>query len=84
MSAGTVQLFLFAGARECAGVGMIVLELSGDTTVANLSEALLHRFPALSSARNSLRFAVNGFYATPETPVRAGDEVAVIPPVAGG
>lgn len=81
---GTVQLMLFAGARECAGVGMIVLELTEATTVATLSEALLHRFPALNSVRDALRFAVNGSYATPETPVRAGDAVAVIPPAAVG
>jgi molybdopterin converting factor small subunit len=31
-----------------------------------------------------LRVAINGAYVTLDDAVRAGDEVAVIPPVAGG
>ena len=36
------------------------------------------------SRRASIRVAVNGTYAAPEDPVAYGDEVALIPPVAGG
>jgi molybdopterin synthase sulfur carrier subunit len=32
----------------------------------------------------SVRIAVNHDLASPETPVRAGDEVALFPPVTGG
>lgn len=34
--------------------------------------------------RGRVRYAVNQRYATPETRLHPGDEVAVIPPVSGG
>jgi len=45
---------------------------------------LLSRYPALAPHRRSIRIAVNGTYAFATDPVRPGDEIALIPPVAGG
>jgi molybdopterin converting factor small subunit len=45
---------------------------------------LIARFPSLAPHRSSLRIAVNGSYAFASDPVAGGDEVALIPPVAGG
>ena len=38
----------------------------------------------IAPAGPTLRFAVNAVYADPSTVLRAGDELALIPPVAGG
>jgi molybdopterin synthase catalytic subunit len=40
--------------------------------------------PALGAGETSVRFARNGVYAEPSDPLRDGDQLAVIPPVAGG
>lgn len=40
--------------------------------------------PRLAEARGRLRYAVNETLADPDAPLRAGDEIAVIPPVSGG
>jgi molybdopterin synthase catalytic subunit/molybdopterin synthase sulfur carrier subunit len=79
-----VRVLAFAGAREVLGAGEVELPLPGPCTA---SELLLHvcaRYPALTPYRGSIRVAVNGVYAAPGDPVRFGDEVALIPPVAGG
>lgn len=45
---------------------------------------LLELHPDLHPARPALRFARNGQYTAPDAPLSDGDQLAVIPPVAGG
>jgi len=52
--------------------------------VATLLDRLCARHPELDAYRPIVRVAVNGVYAAASDPVAAGDEVALIPPVAGG
>jgi molybdopterin converting factor small subunit len=47
-------------------------------------DRLCAKFPTLAPYASSLRVAINGTYAAWDEPVRDGDEVAIIPPVAGG
>lgn len=80
-----IQVRLFAVLRERAGYEVIELELAADATVADATEAiaaraglgeLIQRLPAV--------MAVNREYAPPERRLRAGDELALVPPVSGG
>jgi MoaE-MoaD fusion protein len=74
-----VVVRLFAGLRERAGTGERRLELPEGSCVADVWAPLeLGRQPA------GLLYAVNRQYAAAETPLSAGDEVALIPPVSGG
>ena len=83
--ARTVRVLFFAAARDVAGVREIDLEVPRDrVTVADVAAEIPRRYPGLAPHLRSLRFAVNGEYARDGDDVRAGDEVAVIPPVAGG
>ncbi|MHB8539696.1 MAG: molybdopterin converting factor subunit 1 [Candidatus Acidiferrales bacterium] len=41
-------------------------------------------FPRLAEFRNSVAVAINQEYALWSAPLRAGDEVAFLPPVSGG
>jgi molybdopterin synthase catalytic subunit/molybdopterin synthase sulfur carrier subunit len=81
---GMVKVLAFAGARDVLGADEIAWPLDDATTAASLLEALVARYAALAPMRRSLRLAVNGRYAGDEDVVRDGDEVAVLPPVAGG
>lgn len=77
----------FAQLRERAGRGSEVVELrDGETSVLALREQLAERTPSLRGALCGahLLVAVNREYATPETALRDGDEVALLPPVSGG
>ncbi len=80
----TVRVRLFAVQRELAGTREVTLELADGADVEAAWTALAARFPVLAPGRASLRFARNGDYAEPTTPLVDGDEVAMIPPVSGG
>ena len=79
-----VHLLAFAGARDVLGAGELDLSLDGPCTAGELLEQVCARYPALAPYRGSIRVAVNGEYAGAGDPVKSGDEVALIPPVAGG
>jgi molybdopterin converting factor subunit 1 len=85
MKPNEVDVLLFAAAREAAGTGalrMAVPERGVDVTA--FLGLLFHVAPALTPYARALRIAVNGCYADGHDRVSPGDEVAVIPPVAGG
>jgi MoaE-MoaD fusion protein len=82
----TVSVRLFAVLRERAGSDSIELELGEGATVAEAIDASLAAIPSLGElvARMPVRMAVNRSYATPETRLAPGDELALIPPISGG
>jgi MoaE-MoaD fusion protein len=79
-----VRVRLFAIQRELAGTREVALDLREGADVEAAWTALVERHPVLAPGRASLRFARNGDYADPTTPLADGDEVAMIPPVSGG
>jgi molybdopterin converting factor small subunit len=83
---GPVRVLAFAGARDAIGAGEISLTLDAlrEPTAAGVLDAVIARCPALEPHRRYLRLAINGAYVALDAPVRAGDEIAIIPPVAGG
>src|SRR3954471_14961621 len=74
-----VAVRLFAGLRELAGTRVTEIELSPGSTAADVWPAL-----DLGAEPPGLLLAVNKSYATRETVLEEGDEVALIPPVSGG
>ena len=78
-----VAVRLFGQHRELAGDSVIAVELAAGGTVADLKKALAAH-PALGVALEGAAIALNRRYQPDESPVLDGDEVAVIPPVAGG
>lgn len=79
-----IRVRFFAQCRELAGTAEYELSLSPSATVAQALEEVYQRFPALGDLRGRLLIAVNERYATPETPLRTGDVLALLPPVSGG
>jgi molybdopterin converting factor small subunit len=80
----SVRLLAFAGARDVLGAPEIAMAIAAPCTAAEILAEVCRRYPALGPWRASLRVAVNGVYAQADDPVAFGDEVALIPPVAGG
>ncbi|MCC6554195.1 MAG: MoaD/ThiS family protein [Polyangiaceae bacterium] len=77
-------MLAFAGARDVLGEGELDFPLPAPCTASELLGLVCARYPALAPYRGSIRVAVNGVYAAPDDPVTFGDEIALIPPVAGG
>jgi molybdopterin converting factor subunit 1 len=78
-----VSVRLFAGLRERAGTDRLEVELPDDALVADVLAAMAGT-PVGALRPRECVVAVNREYATAEEPVRAGDEVALVPPVSGG
>jgi sulfur-carrier protein len=79
-----VRVLAFAGARDVLGTSELLLPIEERCTADELLERVCQQFPRLEPYRRSIRVAVNGTYAKSDDEVRTGDEVALIPPVAGG
>ena len=83
-----MKILYFAWLRERIGTGEEVLEPPpAVSTVAELVAHLAARSPAHAEAfapGKPVRCAVNLDFATPETKLGPGDEVAFFPPVTGG
>ena len=59
-------------------------QLPEGADVAMAWDALVADLPAVAGAASVVRFARNGAYVPTTEPLADGDELAVIPPVAGG
>jgi molybdopterin synthase catalytic subunit len=79
-----IRVRLFASQRQLVGARELRLELPDGATVGEAWQALVGRHPALEPGGASVRFARNAAYSDPGEQLVDGDELAVIPPVAGG
>lgn len=79
-------VLFFARLREQVGTERLDLEAPYPVTVAALREQLTQKGEpwARALSDNKLLVAVNQAMAHPDTPLKAGDEVAFFPPVTGG
>ena len=79
----TVRVLLFASYADAVGKNELTLELADGSLVSDV----LERVRAMTGGRAlppSPLLALNATYSTASAAVRNGDEVAIIPPVAGG
>ncbi|HEX6939786.1 MAG TPA: MoaD/ThiS family protein [Longimicrobiales bacterium] len=79
-----IRLLFFALYRDLAGTGEMDVELPAGATVAALVRAVRARGGRLAALPEAPAVAVNRVYAGLDTPLGEGDEVALLPPVAGG
>jgi molybdopterin converting factor subunit 1 len=79
-----IRVRLFAILRERAGWRERELELPSDSSIEDAWQAMVDLSPALGPSRESVRFARNRQYAASDERLADGDELALIPPVAGG
>lgn len=84
MSAITVTVKLFAAYQEAYGVPELVLKFPENTSVTAVRDRLITEHPELNQWRNLTRFGVNMLFVEPDTILKDGDEVVLIPPVSGG
>jgi MoaE-MoaD fusion protein len=73
----TIEVRLFAHLRERAGAARVEIEVPEEATVADV-------LAACGVGPRECVAAVNRSYASPDTPIAPGDEVALVPPVSGG
>jgi molybdopterin converting factor subunit 1 len=74
----------FAILRDKAGVSQVELDLPAGSCVSDALQRILLSYPAIQSFLSRAACAVNEQYTPVTTPLQAGDELALIPPVSGG
>ena len=79
-----IRTLLFATHRDMAGADTIELELAEGATVSDLVDALRAKGGPWAELPATTAVAVNHRYAPHDLPIAEDDEVALIPPVAGG
>lgn len=79
-----IRILFFAAYRELLGTGEHHLDLTAPATVSDLLQELWAMGEPFSSLPAAPVVAVNRQFATTETLLQDGDEVALVPPVAGG
>jgi len=80
----SVKTLFFASYRDLLGISQLELDLGDGATVEDLVRALRGRGAPFDILPPRPAVAVNRSYAGPGEELRTGDEVAFIPPVAGG
>lgn len=79
-----IQVLYFAVFRERLGTDAEPLELAAGATVADAIAALEARHALVAQLRGHYRVAVNQAMTDPGAALAEGDELVLIPPVAGG
>jgi molybdopterin converting factor subunit 1 len=79
-----VRVLFFGMLRESAEMALDTLDVADGARVSDVLKHFESRIPRLTEMLPSLAVAVNQQYAKPETVLKAGDEVALLPPVSGG
>lgn len=79
-----IHVLFFGMLKDLAGAPRDVLEVNADATLADVLRHYEARIPRLKELLPSLAVSVNQEYASKDVRLRAGDEVALLPPVSGG
>jgi molybdopterin converting factor subunit 1 len=79
-----IRVRFFASYAELAGCDSGSVELPLPATVGDVVRQVRARFPGARSIPDRPLTAVNLRHVKLEAPVSAGDEVAFLPPLAGG
>lgn len=80
-----IKILLFATLKDAAGTNRLTLSLPESVdTVAAVRHHLIAQYPDAEAHFQRAIAACNQEFATPETPVTDGDEIAFFPPVSGG
>jgi len=79
-----VKVLYFASAQGLANLKSEEMLLGDGSSVKDMAAKMLKLHPALKTIAPTIRYSVNFELAEANAKLRDGDEVAVLPPVAGG
>lgn len=79
-----IRVLLFASYRDLAGTGELEVQLPRGATAERLIRSLRRGGDGFAGLPHQPVVAINREYASLGTALEDGDEVAILPPVAGG
>lgn len=79
-----IKVRYFAATRDLSGVGSDEFSVEGELLIGDFWAMLVERHSAFAPHRNKIRFAVNDAFVGDDARIKDGDQVDLIPPLAGG
>ena len=79
-----VQVLFFGQLKDLTGRSAETLPLGDRATLRDVLQHYSDKYPSIHKLSPSLALSVNQEYASADTSLRDGDEVALLPPVSGG
>ncbi len=79
-----VRILYFSSIKDKIKKQNEEIEITEETTIKELKEKLIEKYPEAEGIINKSMFAVNEEYVSDTYKLKEGDLVAVIPPVSGG
>jgi molybdopterin converting factor subunit 1 len=79
-----VKVLFFGPLKDVVGQSEESLDLADSSTIEQLFALFASRIPELGKYRSSVVASRNQEFASWDTALRSGDEVAFLPPVSGG
>jgi molybdopterin synthase catalytic subunit len=79
-----VKVLYFASSREIASASAEGIDLPNGSNLGDLARDMFKRHPGLKKLEKSIKFSINFDVAESDAALKDGDEVGVLPPVAGG
>ena len=79
-----INILLFASLKERIGKPVVSIDIGDSATVKNMLEVLFLQYPSLQPIAKNILISVNQEFADHSQKIKAGDEVALFPPVSGG
>ncbi|MEM3267483.1 MAG: molybdopterin converting factor subunit 1 [Conexivisphaerales archaeon] len=79
-----IKVLYWAQAKEAVGKRSEIINLPDGLNVANAVDAIVKRHSELSRIKKQIRIAVNKEVVDDDHKIRDGDELALLPAVAGG
>ncbi len=79
-----ITVKLFAIYQETYSTPELQWQLPEDAVAEDILNRMIAEYPSLAKWREVTRFGINLMFVEPQTPLKNGDEVVLIPPVSGG
>jgi len=79
-----LRVKLYASFREIVGSKEEELDMPPGTTVQDLLDSYVKRFPQMARYKDHIILSVNKEYGHPNKVLKDGDEISFLPPVSGG
>lgn len=79
-----VHVQFYAQLRDTAGCPQVDIDIADDASVSLLLDKLYGKFPGLHAHDKTILVGVGVEFVTRNYKLKAGDEVAIMPPVQGG
>ena len=80
----TARVLFFGRLKDIVGCSEVTCRVPEGALIAQVFSLYVERCPELAAYRKSVVASCNREFASFETPIGAGDEIAFLPPVSGG